>query len=201
MTMSDNGLEKITSKIMQDAKDQAAEIEKSTKEQCDGKLDEASKKADQIVQDAEKKGADDKVRVVERRRAVADIDGRNAVLKKKQEIIDRCFDEAVEKIAALDKHDYIEFLVNTVKATGSTRGEVILNERDARDIGYDVVKELNRSIPSGDFTLSEETRSMKAGLFIRDGKVYYDGSIESVIRDSRSSLASEAAEILFQQGE
>ncbi|MGN0709477.1 MAG: V-type ATP synthase subunit E [Anaerovoracaceae bacterium] len=194
-------MEKITSKIMQDAKDQIAGIEKSTKEQCDAKRDEAAKKADQIVKDAEKKGAGDKVRVVERRRAVADIDGRNAVLKKKQEIIDRCFDAAVEKISGLDKHDYIEFLVNTVKTTGSTRGEVILNERDARDIGYDVVKELNRSIPSGDFKLSEETRDIRAGLFVRDGKVYYDGSIESIIRDSRSSLASEAADILFRQGE
>ena len=194
--MSDNGVEKITSRIIDEAEAQAAEIRKASDEQKQTALAEAGERAEKIVADAKEKGGADKVRVVARRQAVADIDGRNAVLKRKQELINRAFDEALEKITSLDRSEYLDFLVNTAKAAASG-GEVILNKKDAGELGRTLVDTLNREISGGKFTLSEETRDIRAGLFIRSGKVYYDGSVESMLRDSRSSLAAEAAGILF----
>lgn len=195
--MSDNGVEKITSRIIDEAEAQAAEIRKASDEQKQAALAEAGERAEKIVADAKEKGGADKVRVVARRQAVADIDGRNAVLKRKQELINRAFDEALEKITSLDRSEYLDFLVNTAKAAASDGGEVILNKKDAGELGRTLVDTLNREISGGKFTLSEETRDIRAGLFIRSGKVYYDGSVESMLRDSRSSLAAEAAGILF----
>ncbi|MDD6154159.1 MAG: V-type ATP synthase subunit E [Eubacteriales bacterium] len=195
--MSDNGVEKITSRIIDEAEAQAAEIRKASDEQKQAALAEAGERAEKIVADAKEKGGADKVRVVARRQVVADIDGRNAVLKRKQELINRAFDEALEKITSLDRSEYLDFLVNTAKAAASDGGEVILNKKDAGELGRTLVDTLNREISGGKFTLSEETRDIRAGLFIRSGKVYYDGSVESMLRDSRSSLAAEAAGILF----
>jgi V/A-type H+-transporting ATPase subunit E len=189
-------IEKITSKITEDAEMQARSIAEEAQKQADKILKGAEVKAEQVVSDAEQRGRADEQKVISRRKSVADIDSRKLLLQTKQEKLEACFNEAASQAANLSEGEYLEFLKSIVAETGLQKGEIILNKRDRGAVGDMLLKALNEN---GDFTLSEETRDISGGLMLRDGKVYINGTIESFAKDAREELAEKAAEILFRE--
>ena len=95
-------IEKIASKIENDAKAVAKETIDAAKKQAWDVVDEANKKAKVIIEKADKEGVEAREKQVVRRKAVASIDGRNVMLAKKQELIDECFAEAIDKVVSGD---------------------------------------------------------------------------------------------------
>lgn len=184
-------IEKITSKIL----DEAREIERATldeaKSSCDEILKDAKARAEEIIKEMESKGLAEKDLIVERRNSVAFIDSRKVVLNKKQELITQCFEEAVDKIIGLDKSAYIDLLIALGKASGVTSGVLQFNEKEAKEFGSKVAKAL------GDFTVSEECGNMKGGYIIQSGKTFVDNTIESLVAENRTQLASTVSEMLF----
>ena len=189
-------IEKITSKIEQDAKTKADEIIGEAKKQAWDIVKEANKKAEKIIADAEKEGAETRDKQVVSRKAVAVIDGKNVTLAKKQELIEECFGAAIEKVAEAPAEKYMDFLVSLVKAQGLSGGEIILARKDAA-LGEDLLKRLKAELPSGKFTISEEQRDLRGGLLIRDGSTYYNASIEALSEDMRDDMTAEVAGMLF----
>lgn len=191
-------IEKITSKILSDAEGSAKVILDEANVTSDGILAEASKKAEEIKASAEQRGRDEKEKLITRRKAVADIDGRKLVLEEKQKLIGSCFDQAVEKLATMGKEDYLNFLAATVKKTTMTSGQLIFNEKDAKEVGKELVDKLSKELPESKISLSEETRKMKGGFILKNGAVYINGTIEALVDEMREELVGEVAEKLFQ---
>lgn len=189
-------IEKITSKIEQDAKAKADEIIGEAKKQAWDIVKEANKKAEKIIADAEKEGAETRDKQVVSRKAVAVIDGKNVTLAKKQELIEECFGAAIDKVAEAPAEEYMDFLVSLVKAQGLSGGEIILARKDAA-AGESLLKRLKAELPSGKFTISEEQRDLRGGLLIRDGSTYYNASIEALSEDMRDDMIAEVAGMLF----
>lgn len=188
-------IDKITSKIM----DEAAEVRKETldeaKIRCDEILKEAKKQANKIRKDMDKKGHVEKDLIVERRNSVAFIDSRKVVLTKKQELITKCFDEAVDAIIGMDKKEYLNLLIALGKASGITSGTLKFNKKEAKEIGEKIAKEL------GDFTISAECGDMKGGYIIQSGKTYVDNTIESLVQEYKMQLSSAVSDLLFTKNE
>lgn len=191
-------IEKITSKILSDAENQSKILLDDAKSQADGIIAEATQKADEIVEKAQQNGAEEKKKLISRRKAVADIDGRKIVLQEKQQLIGECFDKAIEKITSMKKEDYLEFIVASVKNTGVIEGELILNQKDRDSVGMDLIGKLNSKMPGSKFTLSEEMRNIRGGFLLRNGSVYINGTIESLINEAKEELVGEVAKSLFQ---
>ena len=185
-------IEKITSKIL----DEAKEFEKATLAEatssCDEILKDAKGRAQAIVKEMEEKGLVEKGLIVERRNSVAFIDSRKVVLNKKQEIITQCFDEAVDKIIGLDKAKYTDLLIALGKASGVTSGVLQFNEKEAKEYGSKVAAAL------GDFTVSAEYGNMKGGYIIQAGKTFVDNTIESLVSENKTQLSSTVSEMLFE---
>ncbi|MGI6190244.1 MAG: V-type ATP synthase subunit E [Eubacterium sp.] len=190
-------IEKITSKIIEDAEMQARSIAEDAQKQADEIVSRAQQEADQKVKDAEQRGKEDKLKVISRRQSVADIDSRKLLLQTKQEKLNACFSKAAEEAADLEPGEYVAFLTGIAAETGLKKAEVILNARDREKVGEALMKALKKEIPGSAFTLSEETRPFSGGLMLRDGKVYINGTIESFAKEAREELAEKAAEILF----
>ena len=184
-------IEKITSKIL----DEAREVEKATldeaKSSCDEILKDAKKRAKAIVDEMEKKGIAEKALIVERRNSVAFIDSRKVVLNKKQELITQCFEEAVDKIIGLDRATYLNLLIALGKASGVTSGVLQFNEKEAKEFGSKIAKAL------GDFTVSEEYGNMKGGYIMQAGNTFVDNTIESLVSENKTQLSAKVSEILF----
>lgn len=190
-------IEKITSKIISDAEAKAKVTLDAAKAECDGILAEAQTKADELVKKAEAEGLDEKEKLISRRKAVAEIDGRKIILEEKQKLISECFDKAVEKIANLEENEYVDFLVKLVESTGETDGEIIMNAKDAAKIGEKLVQEANGRISGGRITLSDKTEGISGGFLLRKGSVYINCSLEALVENAREGLAREVAEKLF----
>lgn len=191
-------IEKITSKIISDAKGQAEITLNEAKVKCDGILAEAASKAEAMKKQAEIDGREEKEKLILRRKAVADIDGRKIVLAEKQKLIAACFDEATERIVSMEKGAYIDFLVGLVKKTGETEGSLLLNAKDAERVGNDLLAAIEKEIPGSKITLSNENRNIKGGFLLKKGDVYINGTVESLIDEARDALVAEVAAQLFQ---
>ncbi|OLR56531.1 hypothetical protein BHK98_10920 [Hornefia porci] len=191
------GIEKITSKIMSEAETVAGSILSEADSGSDAIIAEAREKAEAVVSEARERGAADKVRTVNRREAVAAIDGRKLILARKQEMIAGCFDGAIGQLASMDKEKYVEFLAGIVKSTGSAGGELVFNEKDAAEIGPLLAEKLNRETEGGAFSVSDETESIRGGVLLKNGQVYVSGSIESLVDEVKGELTAEVAKVLF----
>lgn len=189
-------IEKITAKIEGDAQAVADEIIGQAKKSAWDIVQNAEKQAEKIVQEAQIRGAADRDKQVVSRKAVAVIDGRNVTLSQKQELIDRCFAEAMERVSSMDKAAYMDFLTGLVKNSGLKSGGIILAEKDAA-LGEELIGRLNESIPGGDFSLSEEKKEITGGVMIAGGRSYYNASIDAIVREIRDEMTAEVADVLF----
>lgn len=190
-------IEKITESILADAgktaKAALAEAEAESREI----IAAAEKKAEMLIIEARKRGAVEKEKLISRKKAVADIDGRKIVLEAKQKLIAEYFQKAMESITSMKKEEYRNFLAAIVKSTGSMEGELIFNEKEAAEIGPGLVEYLQEFMPGSKITLSTETRDIKGGFLLKRGAVYMNGTIETLAEDAQEALTGEVAQILF----
>jgi V/A-type H+-transporting ATPase subunit E len=189
-------IEKIASKIANDAKAVAKENIDAAKKKAWDVVDEANKKAAALIEKAKKNGIDAREKQVVRRKAVASIDGRNVILAKKQELINECFNDAIEKVVSGDRDKYVDFLVSIVKAQGLSKGTISLSESD-QEIAAKLSEKLSKEIPGSAFEIAAEPVNIKGGLICRAGTTSYNASIEAIAEDIRGDIGAEVAEVLF----
>ena len=193
-------VEKITSKILEDARAQADAITGDAKLRADGIIKDAQEKAEKLLEDYKARGEEEKGKLIDRKKSVADIDGRKLTLEVKQRIIDKTFALASEKIASMDEDKYIDFLVGKIEKSGIKDGDVVMNSQQREKIGPKLVDELNKRISGaedGGFTLSEETRKMVGGFMIKQGQVYMNGTLENLLEEEQGEIISSVVEKLF----
>lgn len=191
-------IEKITSKIVSDAESTAQVTLDEAKAECDAILARADSEAEKVLKEAQERGQSEKEKLISRRKAVADIDGRKIILEEKQKLIAECFDEAIERISFMKKEEYVTFLVGLVKKTGETEGQLILNERDAASVGTELVNVLSKELADSKITLSKETKNIKGGFLLKKGSIYINGTVEALVEEAKEDLVGEVAAQLFQ---
>ncbi len=191
-------IEKITAKIISDAESQAKAMLDQANASKEAILAEAKEQADEILARSEETGRSDKEKVISRRKAVADIDGRKIVLEEKQKLIGACFDQAIESISSMKPKAYVEFLAGLIKSTGETEGELILNKKDQKAIGKKLVQAAAKVVPDSKITLAKETRDIRGGFLLKKGSVYINGTVEALVDEAREQLTGEVAARLFE---
>ena len=189
-------IDNITSKIIYDAEREAVLISQEAAARREEILALARKEAEEKREAMRADGEAERAAMVERNVSVAKIDAGKLILEEKQILIERCLAEAVKKIASLDGDVYLKFLADTAKTLAPEGGELILSERDREKYGEKLEKLLEES-GGGKYALSEETRKIKAGVIVKRGSVYVNGSVEARIDAMRSELVPEVAARLF----
>ena len=193
-------IEKITAKIEQDAKAEADVITGEAKKKAWEIVEKAQKKAKVMVEEAGVRGKEDRDKQVTSRRSVAVIDGKNLMLNSKQEMIRECFDSAMEKIASMDEKDYLDYLTGIVKASGLTKGKIILSRKDAA-IGPKLLEQLAKEIAGCEFSVSDEVKNINGGLILQQGSTYYNASVNAIRDTIESEMTQEVATVLFEDQE
>ena len=189
-------IDNITSKIIYDAEREAVLISQEAAARREEILALARKEAEEKREAMRADGEAERTAMVERNVSVAKIDAGKLILEEKQILIERCLAEAVKKIASLDEDVYLKFLADTAKTLAPEGGELILSERDREKYGEKLEKLLEER-GGGKYALSEETRKIKAGVIVKRGSVYVNGSVEARIDAMRSELVPEVAARLF----
>lgn len=142
-----NGIEKITERIEGDAQREIDEVLRSARAEAEGITEryraQAERESADLIQRGEKAAAER----VERLGSVAQLEARKLTLAAKQEMLDRAFERALQKLCTLPDEAYIDLLADlTVKAARSGREQVIFSQKDRSRVGKAVVTKANEML-------------------------------------------------------
>ena len=219
------GLEKITDRILAEARVKGDKILADADAECQRLEAEygaaAQEIRERIFADAEKEGKD----LIARARSTAATEHRNRVLALQSELIDDAFDGAMTEIRAWDPGKYTDLLVGLLTAafteqmeteeTGKelygeeeaqlpTSYEVLLNQADREKCGAAVIdgtrRKLLGKVPEeklAALSLSETVAPISGGLILRYGDVESNCSLELLFAGLREELEAEVSHALF----
>ena len=204
-------IEKITSTILDEAREAEKEALREAQEQCDQIIEEAHQKAQAHMEAMVKKGHEEKEKIILRRKSVAAIDSKKVLLEKKQEVIKECFDESITRITNLPREEYINYLVQVGVNSDMYGGLLTFNEKEKNTIAPEVIKRLNEATEEmrvekyGDrpyserFELNEVAEPITGGFWIRYRLTYADNTVGTQVDFARVNMASEVSRMLFEE--
>ncbi|MDI6644348.1 MAG: V-type proton ATPase subunit E [Methanobacteriaceae archaeon] len=204
-----SGAEKIVSSILSDAQGEADAI-----------IQEAETKATSIISEGEEQAQMEKERIIEDAKKQANMkyqqiiseakmNARRMELEGREEVIDKAFTKAEEKlrnIASTSSAEYIESLKNIVKEASAEIGGgdllVLLKEEDVskiKDSLSDIQKEVENT--TGNKTTLEIGDNIKtiggAVVKTKNGEIEVNNTIEARMQRFKKALRSEVAQVLF----
>ncbi len=197
-----SGIDKLQDRILQDAKDQAEKSIIDAKKQADDIISSAESDAlktkEAALEKAKLKSNDLKERLI----AMAELESRKKKLAAKQEVIDKAFRDAMDKMLNLPVEEYKNILVDMIAASISNGDEqIILSKRDLERYGLSLADTVNlklaeKGIKAG-LTVSDQCGIFKGGFVLRRGKVELNNSFETAFKMMHSKLEEEVVKILF----
>lgn len=220
------GISKITDKILDEARAEAAQRLAAADAESAKIYAEYKQKAESEAKLAEASAKEEAAQIISRARSGEQTIRRNTVFKMQGEMIDKSFAAARDELCDLPDDQKLELLSGLLLAAltqeyeaeqtradvygldeedgGVRYYEVILNERDRERIGESLIKSFKRKIVGKDLgdmpsrvSLSAQTADIGGGFIIKVGDVEINCSIESIISRLRPQLEAQVAKILF----
>ena len=193
-----DGIEKITAKIAADTQAEIDALTAAAKAEAEAIAAESAAKAAAVTAELTAQGKKAAAEREERLAGVAQLDTRNAILAAKQEMLNRAFDLALEKLCNLEDEEYIDLLAKLlVKASRTGKEQAAFNQKDRNRVGKEAVTRANELLGSGTLTLDPGTRPIKGGFILVDGPIETNCAFETLVRLEKNSIAAEVASLLF----
>ena len=219
------GLDKITDKILSEAKSDAAKIRAEADAECRRIADEYKRRAEKIKRDIEERTEEEASAIIARAKSSAQMEQRNARLEAQSALIDKAFESAKKEILYLSDDKYLDFLTSMLVAVllrqaederisrelygeedapEAENYEILLNERDLAKHGKALMENLRRRLVGksnadviAKTKLSSETVKIDGGLILRAGSIEINSSISMLFEQSRPSMEARVSHILF----
>ena len=190
------GTEKTIAHIQADAKAQADAVIAAAEQKCAEVKAKYEEQASRLYSDRIRDGVKACQDQEDGALRISRMEARKSVLAVKQEMVEKSFALAADKIIALPEDRYVAFLADLVKGASVTGDEeLILNRRDREAIGAKLLKTVNAG--GAHMTLSDETRDITGGLILRRGNIEANCSVELLVELCKGELSSRLADILF----
>ena len=183
------GIEAITEKIAVEAAEYAGNLIAEAEAEAKKIIAAAELEAGGIRERMHELRLKDAADLKHRRHSAAELESRKLLLAAKQQMMTRAVNAAIDRIAAMDRKEYVAFLVASIAHTGQKEGELILNELDRKTIGKKLVKAANEQPGGGSLTLSEETMSAKGGYILKRGAMEINSTLETMAASVREKAA------------
>ena len=195
-----NGIEKITQRIETDTQAEIDRILGDARAEADDITDryqaQANNEAAELAAKNQKAAAEREERLV----STAQMEARKVGLATKREMVEKAYELALEKLCSMPDGEYVKAVAELlVQAAPNGRGAVIFAPEERARIGEAAVRSANEQLPGGKLTLSEETRPLKGGFILSDGKVEVNCSFDTLVRLQKTETAGEVAKRLFSE--
>ena len=181
-----SNLNNLTSKILNDAEEKKKYI-----------LADAEAQKDKIITKANIEAEVKKARIISN----AKLSVRNDMLRAKQDVISKVFNEAIEKLQNLSNGDYKYYVISTLDSLELEGTEVIIiNEKDKDIFSNEFLEALNKELESkgkkGSITLNMEGKFNGGFILDRNG-IQINNTFEALINSLRGELEFEVNKVLF----
>ena len=192
-----NGIEKITQRIaseaqaeidriLGDARDEADRIAESYRAQADGEAAELNARN-------EKNAAEREERLV----SAAQMEARKVLLAAKQEMVEKAYIQALDKLCAMPEEQYVAVLAGLlVKASSNGKEEAVFSKEDRERVGTAAVAKANE-LSGKQLRLSEETQPIRGGFILKDKNVEVNCTFETLVRLQKAETAGAVVKKLF----
>lgn len=163
-----NGIEKITQRIDQDAQgeiDQILADARAKAADIAAKYQaQAKKESEDILARGEKNAAEREERLA----SVAQMEAKKLTLATKQEVLDKAFELALDRLVSLPDEEYVALLADlAVKAATTGREQLIFSQKDRTRVGKQVVALANEKLAKAVAPeLPESLTDSKAGAIL-----------------------------------
>lgn len=214
-----NGLDKITEKIISDARAKAelceSEASSKIKELKKEAVEEIMRMENVYMSRAERVSAD----IMARAESSSMLEYRNEILKKKTELISRAFDGAIKKILSLPKTQYVAlvsdalvYAINERKATkeqllslyGEEEAElgviyeVIFNKADIENgNAKKIFSAVSKSVSGVKLALSGKSADIDGGFILKCNDIETNCSLTVMVNEARARCESRVMKELF----
>ncbi len=186
-----NGIDKIIERINAEARSEAEAVRSEAEKKCAEIAAEFSRSADAESKKILDAGAGASEAYYSRLVGAADMEARRALLNMKQELINEAFVLAEKKILSMPEDKYIDFLARLAKSASKTgKEEIILSAKDKSIAGAKLAELTGLKI-------SDETRDINGGLYLKDGNIETNCSVATLIEMGRNELGPQLANMLF----
>ena len=192
-----NGIEKITQRIasdaqaevdriLGDARDEAGRIAANYRAQADAEAAELAAKNEKAAAERE-----------ERLVSAAQMEARKVQLAAKQEMLEKAYIQALDKLCALPEEQYVAILADLlVKASSNGKEEAVFSPEDRERVGEAAVAKANE-LSGKQLRLSEETQPIRGGFILKDKNVEVNCTFETLVRLQKVETAGAVAQKLF----
>ncbi len=222
--MSVNGLERITDRILGEARSRASAVLEQARTESEALLAEGERRAEEIRAELSRAAEAKAAAMIAEAKALAVTKKNEILLAKKSALVESVFADAQNDVASMEPKKYTELLGGLTAAAiyefckteaenrarygdedeESAAFEVVLNKKDREGCGEAVLetarRRLSGKIPEEDLktaTLSKETRKMQGGVVLRRGSVELNCSFEMLFGELRRDLEGQVSGVLF----
>jgi len=199
-------VEKITEKILSDAKEEAGRIEK----EYAARIEQIRARGKQQIEEIRSQAREEARRRAEDRFqkdiATAELELRKEVLARKQELIGQVFDRARERLLEMKGDKRREFLFQLLlRSVERGDEEVIVSRQDQSLIDEKFLEQANQKLEGdgkkGRLRLSGERRDLPGGFVLRRSKQEINCSLGALIHSVRQELEPDVAGTLFPESD
>ena len=192
-----NGIEKITQRIasdaqaevdriLGDAREEAARITANYREQADAEAQELDAKNERAAAEQE-----------ERLISAAQMKASRFLLAAKQEMVEKAYIQALDKLCAMPKEQYVDVLAKLlVEASSNGKEEAVFSKEDREQAGKAAVEKANQ-LSGKQLRLSEETQPIRGGFILKDKNVEVNCTFETLVRLQKAETAGAVVKTLF----
>lgn len=194
------GLERIHQQILQEAREEAQQIEKAAKDKRDSFLQTEQAKADSLYETALQDLKGQQQRRRSQLKAELSMNERRALLETKQAWIRKVLDEALRQLAARPAQeklkDYLanlesEELAAERKEQAGAKPVIELSVQDAALVG-----DLQKALPF-EAEVRADRRDFTAGLLVTVGLVHFNYTYEESMRRREADFIGTVGSLLF----
>lgn len=192
-----NGIEKITQRIEADAQLEIDRILGDAKAEAEAAAArwqaQADAEASELAAKNEKTAAEREERLV----SAAQMEARKVRLAAKQEMVEKAYIRALEKLRSMPLEQYVAVLADLlVQASSTGTEEAVFSPEDRERAGKAAVEKANQA--SGKkLTLSQETSPIQGGFILRSGNVEVNCTFDTLVRLQKAETAGAVAKKLF----
>ncbi|MDF2677010.1 MAG: hypothetical protein K0Q97_1324 [Bacillota bacterium] len=190
-------IENITEKILAEANDVAFAILQKADSQSLEIINEAKNKANDLINEEALKSQNDAEVLKQRKVSAAQLQAKKMVLSAKQESINKSFDEALKKLSDIPEEVYINFILSEIDKSSFVEGELVLNEKDKKNIGEKLVILANEKLNTNKIKLSDKTIQASGGFVLKNGNIEINSTFETILSSIKDELTFEVANVIF----
>lgn len=181
-----SNLNNLTSKILNDAKEEANKIVKSAEEKAKQKYDLEIKKAIVKKQTLLENARRERELLSDRIKSSANLKARNEKLKAKQTVINKVIDKLKAKLVNMNESDYINYLNQNIDKSSIAGKELIVKK--------EFVEKVKKEFPTAKV---KENEFVTSGFIIEENGIQENYTFEVKLDFMRDELEVEISKLLF----